>query len=188
MSSDANHSHLAIGVLIAGWHSGIVLPKGELGPLRSLLEQDPQANYLGFGWGNRRFYMAAYPGSGDAAAALLRSPSALFVQPASAPSDLSANGAQIHWVCADPEELWRAESYIEASLHRLNGKPVNLGPGPFPESRFYASHGHYSAVHNCNTWTVAALQYAGLSVRARGVIFANQAGRRIRALRACPAP
>src|SRR5690242_17544270 len=56
--SGANHLPLAIGVLTASWHSGIVLPTRELGPLQSLLNGS-QAKYLSFGWGNRRFYMAA---------------------------------------------------------------------------------------------------------------------------------
>lgn len=188
MLSSANLAHFEIGVLVAEWHSGIVLPTSELGALRPLLRGDSHAKYLSFGWGNRRFYMAAHPGLRDAIAALFRSPSTLFVQAVSAATDLSAGDAQIHWVCVDREELQRVESYIEASLSHPEGKPVDLGPGPVPESRFYAAIGHYSAVHTCNTWTVAALQYSRLPVRAGGVIFADQADRRIRALRACRAP
>lgn len=187
LPSSATHSRLEIGVLIASWHSGIVLPAGALGPLSSLRE-DTQAQYLSFGWGNRRFYMASHPGSGDAMAALFRSPSALFVQEVAAPADSSMGDARIQWVCANRDEIWRAVSYIDASLSRPGGKPVDLGPGPLPESRFYGSVAHYSAVHTCNTWTVAALQYAGLPVQASGVILASQARHRIRELRACPPP
>ena len=131
--------------------------------------------------------MSAHPGSGDAIAALFSSPSALFVQPAAAPSDLLASDIHIHWVCADREQVWRVDRYIEQSLIRP-GDPVDLGSGPFPESRFYASTEHYSAVHTCNTWTVAALEYAGLPVSATGVLFSSQADERVRDLRACPAP
>lgn len=184
----ANRSPLEIGVLIAPWHSGLVLPANELGPLHPLIRDDPRAELLGIGWGNRRFYMATRPSSGDALAALFRSPSALFVQPVASPADLSMNDARIHWLCLDRRQLRRAESYIETSLYRRNGNPVDLGPGPLPESHFYASSGHYSALHTCNTWTVGALEYAGLPVHAGGVIFAGQARRRIRPLPACPPP
>lgn len=187
MPSGSDRAPLEIGVLIASWHSGIVLPRDELGPLSSLLE-DPQAKYLSFGWGNRRFYMATHPGSGDAMAALFRSPSALFVQEAATPADLSTSDVRIHWVCADRDELWRVVDYIEGSLSRPGGEPADLGPGPLPRSRFYGSIAHYSAVHTCNTWTVAALQYAGLPVQASGVILASQVRRRIQELRACPPP
>jgi hypothetical protein len=186
--SSAHHPSFEIGVLIAAWHTGLILPAGELGPLHSLLEDDPHAKYLSIGWGNRRFYMAAYPGSGDAISALFPSPSVVFAQALSIPSDLLATNAQIRWICADRDELLRVARYIESSLSRPGGKLVRLGAGPVPESRFYASRDHYSAVHTCNTWTVAALQYARLPVRADGVIFVGQASRRIRGLRACPAP
>jgi len=188
LASATSHGPLVIGMLVAGWHTGLVLPAEELGPLGPLLQRKRRAHYLSFGWGNRRFYMAAHPGSGDAAAALFRSPSALFVQGVATPAELAAGDARIHWVCADRGQVWRADRYIEAALFLPDGKPVDLGPGPLPASRFYASDEHYSAVHTCNTWTVAALQYAGLAVRAGGVIFAGQAAPRIRALRACPAP
>lgn len=178
---------LEIGVLIAGWHTGLVLPVRELGPVSSLLQPGRGARYLSFGWGNQRFYMAAHPSSGDAIAALFRSPSALFVQPAAAPAELSAGDARIDWVCASRAQLWRVDRYIEQSL-LPPGRPVDLGPGPLPGSRFYASSEHYSAVHTCNTWTVAALEGAGLPVRASGVLFASQVARRIRELPACPAP
>lgn len=175
-----------IGVLIAGWHTGIVVPAGELGPLHPLLRGDPHARYLSFGWGNRRFYMSRHPDSGDAIAALFRSPSALFVQPAATPAGLLTGAVHIHWVCLGRAQLWRLDHYIRESLVRPR-RPVDLGHGPFPHSRFYASTEHYSAVHTCNTWTVAALQYAGLPVTAGGVLFSEQVEERARALRACPA-
>ena len=178
-------------MLIAGWHSGLILPATELGALgpllRAGLRAGPGVRYFDFGWGNRRFYMSRQPRSGDAIAALFRSPSALFVQPAAVPADLLASDAHIYWACANREQLRRVDHYIERSLSRPE-RPVDLGPGPLPGSRFYASTEHYSAVHTCNTWTVAALQYAGLPIRAGGVLFASQVGERIRALRACPAP
>lgn len=183
----ANRPPLEIGILVAGWHTGLLLPASELGPLRPLARGGHRAGYLSFGWGNRRFYMARQPGSGDAIAALVRSPSALFVQRGAAPADLLASDAHIHWACVTREQLWRLDRYIEKSLSRPD-RPVDPGPGPLPGSRFYASTGHYSALHTCNTWTAAGLQYAGLPVRASGVLFASQVDRRIRALRACPAP
>jgi hypothetical protein len=164
-----------------------VLPAAELGPLHSLLPPGRPASDLSFGWGNRRFYLAAQPRSGDALVALLRSPSALFVQPAAAPADLSAGDAHVDWVCANRAQLWRVDRYIEQSLSQPD-RPVDLRSGPLPGSRFYASTEHYSAVHTCNTWTLAALEQAGLPVSASGVLFASQVERRIRELPACPAP
>lgn len=179
---------LEIGVLVAGWHSGIVLPAAELGPLTALLESDSRASYLSIGWGNRRFYMSAHPGSGDALAALVRSPSVLFLQRVSRPAQLAGGDARIRWLCVDRGELWRVDTYIEQSLSRPGGRPIDLGGGPLPDSGFYASTGRYSMLHTCNTWTVTALEFAGLPVRAGGVIFASQVGERMEALPLCPPP
>jgi hypothetical protein len=187
LATAAHRAPLAIGVLVAGWHSGLVLPRRELGLLAPLLSDSP-AKYLSIGWGDRRFYMAPHAGSGDALAALLRSPSVLLLRRVSTPADLLEPGDHIRWLCADRQQLWRVDSYIEGSLSRPSGRRSDLGRGPLPGSVFYASTEHYSLVHTCNTWTVAALQYAGLPVHAAGVMLASQALARIRKLRACPAP
>ncbi len=202
MASQRGPQVQAVGVLIARWHTGLVLPSTELGPLRALLRYDPTARYLSIGWGNRRFYTAAHPNSGDALAALLPSRSVLLVQGLAGAADATPADGRLEWVCADRGELWRLAAYVHDSLQWQSGRPANgpasgpsevpvqwpveLGAGLLPESRFYASSAHYDAFHTCNTWTLAALQYAGLHVSAAGVLFAGQVGRRIRHLPMCP--
>lgn len=176
----------AVGVLIARWHTGLVVPSGELGSLRVLLRSDPAARYVSVGWGDRRFYTAAHPNSADAFAALFPSRSVLLVQTVASASDAVPADGRVEWICADRIELWRLDIYLRDSLRWRAAGPVELGPGPLPESHFYASGARYDAFHTCNTWTLAALQFAGLPVRALGVLLAGQVGRRIRALPMCP--
>jgi hypothetical protein len=179
---------LAVGVLIAGWHSGLVLPVRELGPLAPLVRRDRRARYVSFGWGNRRFYMSARPGSGDALAALWRSRSALLIEAARTPTELAwESGTTLRWLCVTRAQLWKIDVYLEDSLTLRAGQPIDLGPGPLPQSTFYASTGHYDALHTCNTWTVAALEYAGLPAVAAGVILSSQVGDRIAGLPVCAA-
>jgi hypothetical protein len=52
--------------------------------------------------------------------------------------------------------------------------PRHIGPGPYPQSIFYASTGTYNLSHTCNTWTAEALHVAGLPMSAAGVVFAAQ--------------
>lgn len=180
---------LAIGVLVAGWHSGLVLPADELGPLAPLLRPAPPARYLSFGWGNRRFYMSADPGPGDALAALLRSRSVLLIETARTPGALALEpDATLRWLCVSRAQLFRLDVYLEDSLALTSGRPIDLGAGALPRSAFYASTADYDAFHTCNTWTMAALEYAGLPARARGVIFSGQVGGRIAALPVCTEP
>lgn len=176
----------AVGVQIAGWHSGLVLSATELGMLQGLLVHAAGARYVSIGWGNRRFYRAAHPGSGDALAALFPSRSVLLVQTFAHASDAVAASGRVDWVCADRTQLWRIDLYVRDSLQLRSGRALDLGAGPRRDGQFYASSAHYDAFHTCNTWTVATLQFAGYPVTAAGVVFAGQVGRRIRSLPMCP--
>ena len=176
---------LGIGVLIAGWHTGLILPVSELGPLRSLLPVSPGERYLSFGWGNRRFYMSSDPSVSDALAALFRSPSAVLVEGAPTVRDLLPAAATYRWLCADRNAALRIDIYLMDSLRERGGRPIVLGAGPTPESEFIASGERYDAFNTCNTWTAAALERAGLPVRAGGVIFASQLKDRVANLPEC---
>lgn len=135
--------------------------------------------------GDRRFYMAAHPNSGDALAALFPSPSVVLVQTLSSAADAVPPGGRLQWVCADRAELGKLDAYVRDSLRWRSGTPIELEAGPLPDSRFYASSAHYDALHTCNTWTAAALQFAGLRIRAAGVLFAAQVRRRVQSLPTC---
>lgn len=178
----------AVGVLIARWHSGLVLPADELGRLGERLVRGSSARFVSVGWGDRRFYMAAHPASGAALGALFPSRSVLLVQTVTAALDGVPADGRLEWICVDRDELWRLDDYLSDSLRWRSGAPLELGPGPLPDSRFYASSGRYDAFHNCNTWTLAALQFARLPVSAAGVLFAGQVAARTQTLAGCAAP
>jgi hypothetical protein len=186
------HPEVHVGVLDEGWHTGLVLPAGALGPsLAPLRQWFPEATYLAFGWGSRDFYMTPRPGSGTALSALLPSSSVVFVRalPGGAPRTALPSTAELRWLCASAAEAWRLDAYLGAYLQRgEGGRPISVGPGPSPGSRFFASPGAYGAFHTCNTWTIAGLEFAGLPVSARGVVFAGQVMSEIRRLRSCDGP
>lgn len=185
--SGVQHRAPVIGVLVTGWHSGLILPARELGPLRSLLPPYARERYVSFGWGNRRFYMASHPTFSDAVAALFSSPSVLLVQGAPALRVLAPSGAKYRWLCADRDEVWKIDAYLRHALRQVHGRPVRLGAGPWIDSAFYASGERYDGLHTCNTWTADALKFAGLPVHASDVIFSSQLVALIAKLSACPA-
>jgi uncharacterized protein (TIGR02117 family) len=176
-------SGMRIGVVDAGWHTGLVLYSRDLGAqLLSLRRWFPDANYLVIGWGERSFYMGANPGVGTALRALFPAPSVLFVQGHAEPPTY----VEVRWLCLSPVQTRRLDAYLAHYLRtQPNGEPIDLGPGLTPNSHFFASTGTYNAFHTCNTWTAAALEYAGLPVSAQGVVFAGQAMSEIRSLPAC---
>jgi uncharacterized protein (TIGR02117 family) len=175
----------AIGVLFDTWHTGLILPVQELGPLRSVLPMHPHERYVSFGWGNRRFYMTARPTALDAIEALFSSPSTLLVVGAPTVAGLLPADATYRWLCADRHEILKLDTYLLAALRQRAGKPIELGAGPWPDSEFYASGERYDAFHTCNTWTAQALHEAGLPVRAGAVIFSDQLRDRLNGLRVC---
>ncbi|MGH7058381.1 MAG: DUF2459 domain-containing protein, partial [Acetobacteraceae bacterium] len=159
-----------IGVLDAGWHTGLIVPVSALGPLDSLgrgvLGRGvARTGYLSFGWGNRRFYMSDHPTSGGGLLALFESKSVVLVQAVPAAAALT-DGGTVSWLCTSRDEIWRLDIYLSAALHRRDGALVKLGPGLEPESRFFASGEHYDLLRTCNTWTLAGLEYAGFPVHA----------------------
>lgn len=182
---------VAIGVLREGWHTGFVLPIGETdAPLRDLRHWFPQARYLAFGWGNRAFYTAAHRGVGTALAALLPSTSALFVHglPTTPKSALPVD-SKLRWVCASATEVSKLDIYLGYYVKKApDGRPISIEPGPWRNSRFFASTGTYDAFHTCNTWTMAGLAFAGLPVNAKGVLFSGQVMTRTRGLPTCARP
>ncbi|HET8700149.1 MAG TPA: DUF2459 domain-containing protein, partial [Nitrococcus sp.] len=95
-------------------------------------------------------------------------------------------GAELRWVCVSPSGVSKLDAYLGDYLQKgRSGWLISVGPGPLPDSRFFASPGTYDAFHTCNTWTVAGLEFAGLPVSAEGIVFAGQVMSEIRALRSC---
>jgi uncharacterized protein (TIGR02117 family) len=173
-------SGMRIGVVDAGWHTGLVLSSHDLGTrLLRLRRWFPDANYLFIGWGERSFYMAANPGVATALRALFPSPSVLLVQGHAEPPTY----LEVRWLCLSPVQARKLHVYLSHYLRtQANGDPIDLGPGVSPDSHFFASTGTYDAFHTCNTWTAAALEYSGLPVKAQGVVFAGQVMSEIRSL------
>jgi len=181
----ARGAPLVIGVLVAGWHTGLILPLRELGPLSSLSSRYPGDRYLSFGWGNRRFYMASHPSPMDAIRALFSSPSAMLVQGAPTSLALVDSTDHLRWLCADRRQVIRLDTYVRDALRKRSDEPILLRAESQINGAFYASGERYDVLHTCNTWTAAALEYAGLPVRAGGVVFSSQLAGQVRKLPAC---
>jgi uncharacterized protein (TIGR02117 family) len=171
----------SVYVVELGWHTGIALPVEQLiGSSAALKDYFPGAKYLLFGFGDRHYLMTERTAFEDVVAAMFPGPSALFVTalaepPAEALKDASVIGlyAPNGGMAKMSHFLWR---YFEKDQ---TGKPVLLGDGPDPGSRFYASSGIYDAFHTCNTWSAEMLRQGGFSINANGVVFTDQILRQV---------
>jgi uncharacterized protein (TIGR02117 family) len=163
--------------LIAGaWHTEIGLSREAAAALpRRLTDDFPNARYLVFGWGERGYYTARDPGSGDLLRALAPGPSALLVIPLATSPEREFGSANVFRLAVSQQGIDSLSEYLWAYVAMDgNETPLRIAAGPEPGSIFYASSRSYSVTRTCNTWTAEALRVAGLPIQADGVIFAGQ--------------
>ena len=156
-----------VHVVRHGWHSGLVIRRDQI-PLEAWPEHTrfPAARFLEVGWGDRAFYQS--PDAGVALAieasfasegsvlhvtGLDRLPAERFPHAEITAVELSARGAE-----ALARFVSRGYARDEA------GAPIDLGPGLYPGSRFYAATGRYSLLYTCNSWIAEALRAGGCPI------------------------
>jgi uncharacterized protein (TIGR02117 family) len=158
---------VTVHVVRHGWHSGLVIRRDQV-PTGTWPEHDrfPAGRFVEVGWGDRAFYQspdagialaleASFASGGSVlhVAGLDRAPAERFAHAEVSPVTLSAGGA---------EALARFVS--RAFARDASGAPIDLGPGLYPGSRFYAATGRYSLVYTCNTWIADALRAGGCPI------------------------
>jgi len=158
---------VTVHVVRHGWHSGLVIPRDQI-PSTAWPEpaRFPAARFLEVGWGDRAFYQSPDAGIRLAVAASLASegsvlhvvgldrvPAEHYAHAEIIPVVLSAHGAD-----ALARFVSRAYARDEA------GRPIDLGPGLYPGSRFYAATSRYSLVYTCNSWIASALRAGGCPI------------------------
>jgi len=189
---DAPGDGVTAYLIALGWHTEIALPIHAIqGPLRAIAPDFPGTQYLSFGWGERKYYMARAPTFDDAMGALFPGPAVLLVTPLYRPPRESRASAQVFEVALSTARLDRLSNYIWAAFEKSpDGTPRRLAPGPDPGSVFYSATGTYSATYTCNTWTAEGLRVGGLPVSPAGVVFAGQVTEQLRSSgpRAAQAP
>ena len=150
-----------------GWHAGLVIARAEI-PETLWPEhwEFPQSRWIEIGWGDRAFYQSPDPSLGLALRAAFASKgSVLHVGGFDAePADYSPR-AEILAIDLSPRGLEALLRFIrESYAHGADGRPVALGPGLYPGSRFYAALGRYHLFRTCNNWTAEALRAAGCPI------------------------
>jgi uncharacterized protein (TIGR02117 family) len=172
-------------VVDRGWHTDIALPADEVAdPLASLERGFPDARYLVFGFGARRYYMARHAGSGDFLAALVPDEGVILVTALHAPPPETFGAGSVVTLHATTNGLARITVRLAGAFVRTpDGSAMWLANGPDPDSAFYASTEAYDALHTCNTWTAALLHEAGLPVDPH-LLLAGQIMRQTKAIAA----
>ena len=174
----ASEATATVFVVERGWHTDIGLPTAEIHlPLSQAASGWASANFVLFGFGDRRYVLKRTTNIFDMVAALFPAPGALLVSGYTqsleaafpAPDDevlqLPVTQAQLDDL---EQSLWR---YFDRGSDE---RPVMIGTGPYADSTFYATPAIYDAFFTCNTWVAGLLEKTGLPVRSSGVLFAGQ--------------
>ncbi|SFH06326.1 DUF2459 domain-containing protein [Methylobacterium gossipiicola] len=172
-ASDTHTIHL----VSHGWHSGLVIARGDLtgegaGPaLRAIALRFRAYPDLEFGWGEARFYRATPTlAEFDLRLAL----EALFT-PGGRAGVVQVVGLErtvresfphsdIVTVPVSSAGLSRLLARLEASFRLADGQPVAGGPGLYGPSLFYEGEGRFSYANVCNHWAARLLNAAGVPV------------------------
>lgn len=163
-----------------GWHIDVGIAVPDLrAPLRVVQAQLPQARYLLFGFGDRR-YLTARSKRLDALLAALRPGAALVLLTGLSDTPQDAFGARaVRVLPLESRQMQSVQAFIWQTLAHAHDLPVRVQAGPYGGSVYLGAQPRYSGLHTCNSWAAEALRAGGLAVHVHGVIFAWQLWRQL---------
>jgi Protein of unknown function (DUF2459) len=166
-----------------GWHVDIGFAAADLQPpLRSLLDEFPGAQYLFFGFGDRRYLLAKNRNAPVLLAALWPGRGMILATGLTSPPTVAFGVRQVVALAVTLRQASDAQAFVWYSLDRPSGNdPVrSYAAGPYEGSLFFTATPKYSAFHTCNTWAAESLATAALPIHSAGVIFAGQLWSQVR--------
>ena len=147
----------------------------------------PPEGRIAFGFGAKVFMTSAAPGITEALSALMNAPGVVAVSglPAQAPELREVDDYAELGVT--PDGLRRMLDFVRRQVARdQGGRPAPLG-GFFRGRKLFDSSLRYRSDFTCNTWTLQALQAAGLPVTPEGVVWSRQVMRQAHRIAAAQA-
>ncbi len=176
-----------IYVVHRGWHTDIGFPADEVtGRGDAFVDWFSGANYLVFGFGDRRYVLAKHHYLPTLLAAIWPGPGAILSTALTSPPALAFGASNVVVIRVSPAQAHAAQTFVLNSMAQPGMPPQPLGRGPYAGSAYFAATPRYSAVYTCNTWVADALHAAGLPVRSAGVVFAYQLWSQARDLAVLP--
>ncbi len=165
----------SVYVVRHGWHTGIILRSRDISTVSWPEHADFDSEYVEIGWGDRDFYQAPKGTSGLALkAAFGRTRSVLHIVGFDERPERFFPGREIVEIKVSAGDFDRLSTFVHAAYARdSGGHTLPLGPGQYPNSRFYAAVERYSLLRTCNQWIARALRSAGCPMAPASAITAG---------------
>jgi hypothetical protein len=175
-------------VVRRGWHIDVGFAANDLeGPLKAVSGQFPEAHFVTFGFGDRRYLQVHNPAFPNMLAALWPGDGLMLTTALRDTPQQGFGATQVVELLLTPSQATAAQRSIAAAFSLQDGRPQSDGPGPYEGSAYWRSSLRYSAAYTCNTWAAQVLASAGLPLPVHGVVFAGQLWRPVRRLAGLPA-
>ena len=162
-----NSTASEIYVVSHGWHTGFIIPSGDIySEIPELEARFGDIRYIEFGWGDEGFYQAKEITSGLTLRAIFW-PTESVVHAVAVPSRVyeSFPNSEIERIYLTRSDLDSLVSFISSSIYKdENGKVLELKNGIYNDSQFYKGVGHYHLMNTCNKWTAKGLKSAGMNI------------------------
>lgn len=175
---------IVIFVVDHGMHAGIVIDaKSVAGVIAGLTFEDKAIRFIEFGWGDQAFYQAeSFSFYLAVKALLLPTGSVMHVAGLRNDPENYFPSSEVLRIRISPIRLYAMLNHMARSFTRdERGQLIDLGRGLYGESRFYAANGDYHLFNNCNTWSMLALNQAGIPESMMVTLSANSVMRQVRA-------
>jgi hypothetical protein len=174
-------------VVRRGWHIDICFAAAELRePLSFLKTWFPDAQYLVFGFGDRRYLLSNERNFPGLLAALWPGKGVILITGLAGTPAQAFGPEHVMSLAIRPAQAQSAQRYIWGSLSRSTQPVAPTATGPYSGSLYFSADPMYSALHTCNTWAAEVLKSASLPVRSVGTLLAPQLWNQVR--RIAPVP
>lgn len=174
---------ITLYVVRRGWHIDLGFAADDLlQPLKNVSEQFPEARFVTFGFGDRRYLHVRNPAFPNMLAALWPGDGLMLVTALRGTPQQAFGETEVVALTLPASKIMAAQQSIAAAFSLQDGRPQSDGPGPYEGSAYWRSSLRYSAAYTCNTWAAQVLASAGLPLPVRGVVFAGQVWRPVRRL------
>jgi len=165
-----------------GFHTSLALRRSAAPPQLAKMAAAARADHVLIGWGAAIYYTTPrVTPLTFCRATLLPTASALHVVPVRGSLRARFQHSDILRFEASPEEFRELRRFLDGAFVRDSAdRPVLLGTGYSPGSRFYAGRETFWFPVTCNVWSARALRRAGVPVSLARAVAAESLVRQVR--------